>query len=182
MEKEFLKESIVQNPLYERKLSNEILSLLPVRMHIYQRASLNLQKNIVLENLPELNFSDDYMNIGFGITGEIKGFVFCKANIKKYSQDKSKYNFLQGLFVESMNIILGKLLTNIENSLDLMCYLTPPKILRDDLKNKPLLMEVKNMAKTATLFQTNLSLDIDHLNIPCELTFELQESFLNEVQ
>jgi hypothetical protein len=161
------------------KHMNEIL---PEEISLYQRASVKKREIKTLHKIDFSGIEKNHMFIGFGITGEIKGFVVCEANIMDFGSSSNSYKFVQGLFVESMNILLGKIMTEMEEYFDLMCYITPPKILSRNDSNSMLMQEIQNFKADSFILNALYDIDIDGRILPCNISFELkQDQITHEV-
>ncbi len=162
-------------------LTRRFDKLLPEQLSLYQRASLRKLTVEVLEAFSPGSFHQSSMVIGFGMTGELEGFVLCEASLDEFITSEGKYRFVQGLFVESMNILLGKILTQIENTFDLMCYMTPPKVLNHDSNNTMLLKEIENFQKDSLILKATYTIQVDESAIPCNIFFEIKQNKILEV-
>ncbi len=165
--------------LENQNIITDINSVFPENIQIYQRANLtkiHVEKKEVIKNY---EFNEISMVISFGITGELKGFVICESPIVSFARSKEKYNFIQGLYVEAMNILLGKIMTNIENDEDTLCYITPPKLLSKEAKGSILLKEIEKFKENSLLIEALYHLETQERQIPCHLYFEIQNSHSN---
>lgn len=181
MEK-LIKEYKIFNPTHRYNLlKSKLQNLFPETISIYQRAYLSKESVTITKQLAPVEFEDMHFKIGFGVTGEIKGFVICDADLSEFSQNEKRLNFVQGLFVESMNILLGKILTDIEDALNILCYLTPPKILHKENNKSAIFQEMRNMQKSALILESKYGLKTDDSVIPCRLCFEIIEDKITEV-
>ncbi|MBL7665574.1 MAG: hypothetical protein JNM93_10615 [Bacteriovoracaceae bacterium] len=155
-------------------LDKLLATSMPEALNIYQRAHL-------IKSTAVADVSHNDFKIIFGISGEISGFVVCKANLENVTSNEKRHGFLQGLFVESMNILLGKIFTNIENAHSLMSYLSPPKILTTAAQQPMLFKELKKFEEAAKPITTAYSLKIDQDIIECSMTFEIIQTGIIEV-
>jgi hypothetical protein len=112
----------------------------PNDIDIYGQAVLK-KSNVQVQQL----LSSPYKSrVIFPINGELTGFIVCETSMK--------INF--SLFVESMNILLGQIITNLESESDLLLRLEPPvltdmKIAQEKYELKTNLMyELNTMAKS----------------------------------
>ncbi len=95
-----------------------ISSSSPSNINVYGQAVLKLAAES-----PQKQQISNINSILFPIKGELCGFVVCETS--------KQVDF--SLFVESMNILLGQLLTNLETESDLFCELEPPLSLIKDV-------------------------------------------------
>jgi hypothetical protein len=89
-----------------------IVQSCPNNVDIYGQAVLRKYDNTDSPVITTPNQS----RVIFPINGELTGFIECTTSMK--------VNF--SLFVESMNILLGQMLTNLESESDLLVRLEPP--------------------------------------------------------
>jgi hypothetical protein len=112
----------------------------PTNIDIYGQAVLRRYTNTDSLIISPPNQS----RVIFPICGELKGIIICKTSMK--------VNFT--LFVESMNILLGQMLTNLENDSNLLLRLEPPILTEKELKtdhyeiSTSLMYELNTLAKS----------------------------------
>lgn len=102
-------------------------SIVP-EMNIYNQAHLEMERPLVKASRIHKKTNNE-IGVIFDIEGELKGKIVCLVDLydKKIStQDLARF---QSLFTESMNIMLGQMLTSLEDETELMCVLTSPKVI-----------------------------------------------------
>lgn len=114
-------------------------SLTP-EINIYNQAQLELERPMIKASRIHKKTNNEIGAL-FHINGELKGQVICLIDLYDKNIPQHKYPYFQSLFIESMNIFLGQLLTNFENETDLMTVLSAPKIIGrneqfDNIKNE----------------------------------------------
>jgi hypothetical protein len=72
--------------------------------------------------------SQDNLRVEFDISGEIIGKIICYLCLDGHELGQSEKNFIFPLFVESMNILIGKQLSNDKSLKNFKIQLSPPKI------------------------------------------------------
>lgn len=105
---------------FQKSISPEI--------NIYNQAQLELERPMIRASRIHKKTNNEIGAL-FKIDGELKGQVICLVDLYDKTIPGHKYAYFQSLFVESMNIFLGQLLTNLENETDIMTVLSAPKII-----------------------------------------------------
>ena len=97
-------------------------------LNIYNQACLTresaLRKVHVIEKTPT------EMAVIFSLEGELKGSIICTVDLDNKEIDKKEAIFFQSLYMESMNILLGSFLTNLESISSIMSVISSPKYLK----------------------------------------------------
>ena len=88
------------------------------------------------------------IGVRFKHDGEIKGDVYCFLDMYDKSISPGEINFFKSLFVESMNILIGKVLTDIEDKFNQMVQLSSPQFFEIDqvVEIKPISRDGKDIA------------------------------------
>jgi chemotaxis protein CheY-P-specific phosphatase CheC len=94
----------------------------PDRLDIYGQAVLKRTNSLEIFKNSDFISSEGF-NISFSLTGELHGNIICQ-----FSKADESFES-QALFTESMNILLGKFLTDLEKTTGLMNIISSPKIL-----------------------------------------------------
>lgn len=97
-------------------------------INIYNQAQLELERPMIKASRIHKKTNNEIGAI-FQINGELKGQVICLVDLYGKEIPSQRYPYFQSLFIESMNIFLGQLLTNLENETDIMTVLSAPKII-----------------------------------------------------
>lgn len=122
-------ESISLEPVH---FSRELLIVSPDDLNIYGQANLEKLNNSSIETeKPELI-------VNFDLNGEMRGEVFCQ--LSPSNKKKEDTSFKEALFIESMNILLGNILTNLELKFGRKVQISAPKIPTNknlSIQNKP---------------------------------------------
>jgi len=150
----------------------EALNLnLESQLNIYNQAVLKRSAAISLlsKELDSAN-SKDFI-IMFEIQGEFDGFLIAQLSAQENIEYSSDH--FHSLFVESINILGGKLLTNLDQNFDLLCTLSPPRQLSsfDSINNSKYKFKLKTNYELITLNNT----------YDCNLIFVGNEKILKEV-
>lgn len=93
-------------------------------------AEIKILQNVRLIHRHDLNpvYSKDNLRVQFEITGEIKGSITCYLCIDGQELSHSERNYLFPLFVESMNILIGRQISLDEDLSNFKIHLSSPKI------------------------------------------------------
>lgn len=107
----------------ERILNDSIVP----EINIYNQAYLMLNTPLVETEVFHASTSKE-IPLSFELQGEIRGRVICFLNMDRKSIPENKFHFFQSLYIESMNIVLGQFLTNIEKKTNYLVTLTNPEL------------------------------------------------------
>jgi hypothetical protein len=91
---------------------------------------LNILQNVRLLYRQDLNpvTSNDNLRVQFNLDGEVKGAIICHLCLDNKELSTSEKNFLFPLFVESMNILIGRQISLDEKLNGLKITISPPKL------------------------------------------------------
>lgn len=101
-------------------LDNKILSCLPEEINIYSRAHL-IKRPEQVKQLAESHLHHS-ITLSFELRGDLIGKIFCKISRPNAMNDQE----FRPMLLECMNILNGKILTNLEN-FDQLVLLSSPK-------------------------------------------------------
>ncbi len=93
-------------------------------------SEVNILQNVRLMHRNDLNpiYSKDNLRVQFQIEGQIKGSITCYLCLDDKELSQADKNYLFPLFVESMNILVGKQIS-MDNELNsYKVKLSPPKL------------------------------------------------------
>jgi chemotaxis protein CheY-P-specific phosphatase CheC len=71
-------------------------------------------------------------HILFKIQGELNGIIVCSFDVSELTNTNYNFSHINALFSESMNILLGNFLTNLEEKTTIMGHLSHPEIISDE--------------------------------------------------
>lgn len=105
-------------------------------MEVYRTlelASINeikILSNVRLINRRDLNsvYSKDNLHVQFNLTGEMRGAVTCFMCLDKHELTSADKNVIFPLFVEAMNILVGKQISQDTQLSTFKIKLSPPKL------------------------------------------------------
>ena len=100
-------------------------------LSIYNQAVLERSKPIQLFNNLDIN-NDGKINILFRLEGELTGNIICSFLVEDKPISKDQLLQYQSIFTESMNILLGKFLTELEDETGLMSLISSPRLLTNN--------------------------------------------------
>lgn len=91
---------------------------------------LKILQDVRLLNKHDLNpiYSKDNIFVQFEIGGEVRGAITCYLSLDNKDLSHSDKNYLIPLFVESMNILIGKQISIDESFTNLNIKLSSPKL------------------------------------------------------
>lgn len=72
--------------------------------------------------------SKENLNVAFQISGDILGQVICYLCLDGHELEPTNKNYIFPLFVEAMNILVGKQLSQDQNLKNFKTKLSPPKL------------------------------------------------------
>ena len=100
----------------------------PEDLVIYGQAYLELTRPF-MESSTRKPQTIHEVGVQFNIDGDVSGNVFCLVDLYKKKPAVSEYQYFQSLFVESMNILIGRLLTEASEKHQLKAQISSPKLL-----------------------------------------------------
>lgn len=139
-------------------------SCMPKELNVYNQAEL--LKTSAKYN--SINFNQEKGEIGivFHLEGDLDGFILCLLKIDNpYTTSKNQH--IKSLFTESMNILLGRFLTELEDETNLMSLITYPRLL-----TKQHMEELRKINLSGEIsFQVNYDLITPLYDLPCKIFF-----------
>lgn len=103
-------------------LEDKIIKSCPSELSIYGQAHLELAKN--QNKILYTKESLSKFSISFHLSGDITGLIKCELEESFNTQDTS---YLESLFSESMNIVIGNILTNLGKNFDIRALISHPQ-------------------------------------------------------
>lgn len=97
-------------------------------INIYNQAFLELERPMIKASRIHKKTNNE-IGVIFNLAGELSGQVICLVDLYDKDIHSQDFTYFQSLFIESMNIFVGQLLTNLENETDIMTMASPPKII-----------------------------------------------------
>jgi chemotaxis protein CheY-P-specific phosphatase CheC len=108
---------------------------LPTEVNIYSEAVLKRKAPLMaFSKVSEVNEKE--LTILFQLNGEMQGQILCTIDLTQKKFNDSHIMILQSLFTESMNILLGQFLTDLEQDTEIMSMISHPEIILREKKNK----------------------------------------------
>lgn len=91
---------------------------------------INILQHVRLIHKHDLNpvYSKDNLRVQFEISGEIRGTITCYLCIDNMELSSAERNYLFPLFVESMNILIGRQITLDEELTTFRINMSSPKL------------------------------------------------------
>jgi hypothetical protein len=105
-------------------------------MEVYRAlelASINeikILSDVRLINRHDLNsiYSNDNLHVQFTLTGELRGTITCFMCLENHELTPTDKNYIFPLFVEAMNILIGKQVSQDKEIKTFKVKLSPPKL------------------------------------------------------
>lgn len=122
-------------------------------------SEIKILHNVRLIHRHDLNpiFSKDNLRVQFDVSGEIKGSITCFLCLDGHELTPAEKNYIFPLFVESMNILIGKQMSLDEELNHFRINLTPPKI---SMISKEVNTALRSMTQKYELLMEENSYDI----------------------
>ena len=151
--------------IFQEVLSDEI--------NIYNQAYLELDRPLTVMSHPFHKKTTKEIGVSFQLDGEIKGDIYCFLDMYDKNISPGEINFFKSLFVESMNILVGKMLTDIEEKFHQLAKLASPQFY--DLDQ---LLEIKVLSKESKdiALQTGYKLISLNNEFDCRILVNLKGS------
>ncbi len=100
-------------------------SIMP-EINIYNQAHLELERPLVKASRIHKKTNNE-IGVTFSIDGELSGKAVCLVDLYDKKLAEHELEQFHSLFAESMNILLGRLLTSFEEETELMSVIGQPK-------------------------------------------------------
>lgn len=102
-------------------------SIIPDSLEIFKRT--NITRDDIYPFVPTSSDIKEFFSAGdiviFNISGEITGHAIFKMG-NHLTDNQGKDELMEDLFLETSNIIIGNLLTKLDQKFDLLCHLSSP--------------------------------------------------------
>jgi hypothetical protein len=97
---------------------------------ISQIKELKILSDVRIIHRRDLNprYSKENLHVQFIVSGDLKGIINCYLCLDGYELTTSEKNYIFPLFVETMNILIGKQISEDHNFSSLNVLLSPPKL------------------------------------------------------
>lgn len=127
---------------------------------------IKILSNVRLIHRRDLNpvYSKDNLHTQFTLAGELRGGITCYLCLDGHELSPTEKNFIFPLFVESMNILVGKQMSDDEQLKAFNVKLSPPKI--------SMLPKEVNTSLKSSMQQYDLELDGFSFSILTEYSIE----------
>jgi len=107
-----------------------------VNMEVYRAldvaciSEIKILSDVRLINRHDLNsiYSKDNLHVQFNLTGELRGAITCYLCLDNHELTPTDKNYIFPLFVESMNILVGKQISQDKELKTFKVKLSPPKL------------------------------------------------------
>lgn len=119
----------LENFLDPDRILDLIQLSIPSELNIYNQAHLEIDTPVTLVSKFHTKTLHE-IGVSFTLDGEIKGNVICLLDTFDHEIKDSDSAFFNSLFIESMNILIGQLVTNMEDNFNLQSMLSTPSLLQ----------------------------------------------------
>ncbi|MDA8792676.1 hypothetical protein N9N67_05490, partial [Bacteriovoracaceae bacterium] len=106
------------------------LESFPAKLDLFSQVHL-IKLSSTFESYKQYQVPKNHLCYAFKLDGELKGSVIGMLNFQNSKLPDQVLSNLKNVFTESLNVLLGKFLTNLEESNNIMATLSAPK----DLNN-----------------------------------------------
>lgn len=151
------------------------------QLHQSFEPEVNIYNQAVLRRVAPLNRKaqlfqkeKDTIVILFRLSGEIEGQIVCSLKVKS----EKNIDSIRSLFTESMNILLGKFLTQLEDETGFMSIISIPEVLEDNEKIKKL---SESFSKYNLICSTEYELHSLSDTYPCHIQMIANKKSIKEV-
>lgn len=157
-------------------ISNDIIIALQdstiESLNIYNQAFLELETPLINTSLVRGKTSYE-IPVTFNLGGDLKGVILCFIDTYNKSIKPNDIHFFQSLFTESMNLLLGQILTNLDKNFDISSFISSPyipndmvilKLLSKDFQSQKMSMSYK-LISNASEYNCRIILNIQRSNI-----------------
>lgn len=157
-------ELIQKTTTFHKNVEHKFDSCMPKEINIYNQAEL-IKKST---DYSFINFNQDKgeLGIAFHLEGDLDGFILCLLKTSG-PEFQNKGQHIESLFKESMNILLGRFLTELEDETNLMSLITYPRPLTRQHIDELQKINLKNEIS----FQVNYDLVTTLYDLPCKILF-----------
>ena len=151
-------------------ISNAFLRTLSPRFELFFAKELNIYNQAHLSQKQINSQSIDFrqqkgeLAIAFNLEGDLEGFILCSLK----TENAQDLRAIQSIFTESMNILLGKFLTDLEDETNLMALITHPRLVTKQHLDE---MAKMSLNKKHIQFEANYDLMTTMQELPCRILF-----------
>lgn len=107
-------------------------SMIP-ELNIYNQAQLEIDTPLIKAQTLHAKTTNE-IGVALKLDGELKGEIFCLIDTYNKDVSQTEGQFFKTLFIESMNILMGQVLTEMENEHNISCIISHPEFLERDAK------------------------------------------------
>jgi len=169
--------NVINFPKNEKIKRNRISDNLNIaiveHINIYNQAYIQLERPLIKVSVVHDRTKYE-IPVVFKIAGDIKGEIICL--LDTYKKNQHDTDFFKSLYIESMNILLGKMMTNLETRTGIIGLLSTPYTPSTDILSK-LLLSTRNTGSLSMGYKmVSNGSDYD-----CRIIFNINNSKFTEV-
>lgn len=102
-------------------------SMLP-ELNIYNQAQLEIDTPFLKTTVIHAKTNHE-LGVVLKLEGDIEGEVYCFLDTYQKDISETEGNFFKTLYIESINILMGQIMTNLENEHNINCLISHPQFL-----------------------------------------------------
>ena len=115
-----------QLPGKKSNTSLDLFKYFPLHLNIYDQAFVLRSEEKIEEKI--FIKEENEVAVAFKLEGELRGSIVCLLNLGTRKLSQGEENYLYSLFTESMNILMGQFLTNLEDQLGILSSISAPRM------------------------------------------------------
>ncbi|MAZ48709.1 MAG: hypothetical protein CME65_09100 [Halobacteriovoraceae bacterium] len=123
-----------RNSIDFKHLQSQLAQAVPGEVSIYNQAYLIAHTPLIRTHVFHPKTKNE-LAISFELNGDLEGYFVCYLDMEPDEMTGGNFHFFQSLYIESMNIVLGKFLTNFERETDFMSTISFPDIQPQKIEN-----------------------------------------------
>ena len=140
-------------------------------MNIYNQAYLEIHTPLVTAGVIHPKTPNEF-GVEFKLEGQIKGRVYCFLDTFQKRINPKEESFFQLLFVESMNILIGRTLTNLEENSHCMSVILEPQFLKLNDSKEVVINKGSSISETFSIGYKLIALLNEY---DCRIIFEIEK-------
>lgn len=163
----------LQSPRIIEALNQSLIE----EINIYHQAYLNLERPIIQSAVSHPITKYEYP-VTFKLQGDLDANIICIMDTYSKKIPEADKTLFQSLYIESMNILIGKIITNLENNFYYSTILSAPIKLKKETLNKIIEEDNINVLKLSTGYKLTYQMQEFDCRILCNIK---RQRFQNEV-
>ena len=146
-------------------------------LNIYHQAYLHLERPLIQSSVNH-SITKHELPITFLLQGDIDANIICLLDTYNKNISEEERSLFQSLYIESMNILMGKISTNLENKFYYSTILSHPITSEKETLNKVVEEETLNSIRLSAGYKMTYNTQ----EFDCRILFNIKkQKFLTEV-